>query len=190
MLAGKIIILSAPSGSGKTTIVREVLKTNLSLEFSISATSRKARDYEINGKDYYFISPSEFREKIKTDDFLEWQEVYKDQYYGTLKSEIERITNSGANVIVDIDVFGGINMKNIYKQKALSIFIMPPSIGELKIRLQKRGTESETSLKKRLDKAGLEINVADKFDKIVINNDLNLAVNQCIRLINEFISNS
>ncbi len=176
---GKLIVFSAPSGSGKTTIVKELLKEkDFRLEFSVSATSRKKRPEETEGKDYYFLSVDEFKKKVRNNEFAEWEEVYKNQFYGTLKSEIERIRNKGKNVIFDIDVAGGISVKNLYGDNCLTIFIKPPSIAELEKRLRHRKTETEESLKKRLAKAEKELSFADKFDTVIINDVLETAVKE------------
>ena len=184
---GKLIILSAPSGSGKTTIAKELLQSDLKLEFSISATSRQKRGTEIDGKDYYFVSADEFRQKIANDEFLEWEEVYKNIFYGTLKSEIERIWQNGNNVVFDVDVVGGIHIKNIYKDDALLVFIMPPSIEVLEERLRHRGTETEESIKTRIARAEWEISFKEKFDKIIINDNLESAIKETIRVVQEFV---
>jgi len=185
---GKLIVFSAPSGSGKTTIVRELLKEEkFNLEFSVSGTSRKKRPKETDGKDYYFLSTEKFKEKIKNNDFAEWEEVYENQFYGTLKSEIERIQKKGNNVVFDIDVAGGISIKKIYKDECLTIFIQPPSINELEKRLRNRRTETDESLKKRLAKASKEMTYAKYFDIVVINDELENAINEVKGLISEFI---
>jgi len=183
----KLIIFSAPSGAGKTTIVKELLNSELNLEFSISASSRPKRPNEIDGKDYYFLSVDEFKNKIANNDFLEWEEVYKDNYYGTLKSEVERIWATGNNVIFDVDVIGGLNIKKYYKKKALSVFVMPPSLKHLEERLKKRSTESEESLKKRLDKAKHELTYSKQFDRIIVNDDLETAINAAKNIIKYFL---
>jgi guanylate kinase len=184
---GKFIIVSAPSGAGKTSIVRRLMEAGLNLEFSVSAASRAPRTNEINGIDYFFMSSEEFREKISNGELLEWQEVYKDQYYGTLKPEIERIWKSGHHVLFDVDVQGGINLKNMFPDISLSIFIMPPSIEELEKRLRLRSTENEAGLKKRLEKAGYEITFAGKFDRIIVNDILEDAVRQAIQAVSQFL---
>lgn len=184
----KLIVISAPSGAGKTTIVREIIKDEkLRLKFSVSATSRPPRDYEQNGKDYYFFSVNEFKQKIENNEFIEWQEVYKNQYYGTLKSEIDRIFKNKFNVIFDVDVKGGINIKKQFPDITLSIFIQPPNIEELRKRLNNRGTEDENSLNKRIAKAEYEISLSNNFDKIVVNDILEDAVNEVHNLISGFI---
>lgn len=187
-MKGKLIIFSAPSGAGKTTIVHRVIESRNDLEFSVSACSRKIRGNEKNGVDYYFISADEFREKIKNNEFLEWQEVYENSFYGTLKSEMVRIWNDGKNVIFDVDVKGGLNIKNYGKEDALAIFVMPPSMQELESRLRKRLTETEETLKKRLDKAAYEITFANQFDVIIINDDLEKAVDKAKAEIRKFLS--
>ena len=185
---GKLIIFSAPSGAGKTTIVKNLLGKIKDLEFSISACSRKKRKNETNGIDYYFLKLDEFKKKIKDNEFIEWQQVYKDHYYGTLKTEIERIWAKGSNVIFDIDVVGGLNIKKIYKDKALAIFIMPPSLKHLEKRLKNRLTETSESIKKRLDKVNEELKYADKFDEIIINDDLKTAVDKAEKIVVEWLN--
>ena len=185
-MGGKCIIISAPSGAGKTTIVKRLMQAGLGLEFSVSAASRKPREGEIDGKDYYFISSEEFKKKIQNGDLLEWQEVYKDQFYGTLKSEVERIWGKGHHVLFDVDVQGGINLKAMYPEQSLSIFIMPPSLEELEKRLRLRSTESEESLKKRLEKAGGEITFANRFDRTIVNDILEDAVQKAIAEVRQF----
>ncbi len=183
----KLIIFSAPSGAGKTTIIKELLNSGLNLEFSISACSRPKRSNEIDGKDYYFLSVDEFKNKIANNEFLEREEVYKDNYYGTLKSEVERIWAKGNYVIFDVDVIGGLNIKKYYKEKALSVFVMPPSLKLLEERLKKRSTESEESQKKRLDKAKHELSYAKKFDEIIVNDNLKTAINEAKNIIKDFL---
>src|SRR6188508_1926173 len=164
-MSGKAIIFSAPSGSGKTTIVKHLLKTNPDLGFSISASTRDKRGRtEQHGKDYYFLSPMDFKKKIDNDEFIEWEEVYEGNFYGTLKSEIERIWREGRNVIFDVDVKGGINLKKYFGDRALAIFVKVPSLEVLKERLKDRGTESEESLSRRLFKAQFEMSFQGKFD--------------------------
>ncbi len=188
MADGKLIVFSAPSGSGKTTIVKYLLaQEELNLEFSISATSREPRGSEIHGKDYYFLSLKEFKNKIKNDEFLEWEEVYRDNFYGTLKSEVERIWSHGKNVIFDIDVVGGLDIKNIYPEKTLAVFVKPPSIEELKIRLKKRETESMDKINMRVAKASIELATAPQFDYIIVNNDLNTALEEAYTLVSDFV---
>jgi guanylate kinase len=185
---GKLIVFSAPSGSGKTTIVQHLLKLNdLNLAFSISATSRDPRPHEKQGVDYYFISLKEFKSHIKNGDFLEWEEVYRDNFYGTLKTEVDRIWAMGKNVIFDIDVAGGLRIKKKYPDKTLAVFVKPPSIDELKIRLKKRKTESDDRINIRIAKASVELATAPQFDYIIENNDLNDALNQAHDLVADFI---
>jgi guanylate kinase len=188
MKKGKLLVFSAPSGSGKTTIVRHLLsKKDLNLEFSISAATRDARGEEINGKDYYFMSIEEFKKHIKADDFVEWEEVYRDNFYGTLKSEIERIWALGKNVIFDIDVAGGLRIKKKFPNETLAVFVKPPSIDELKIRLKKRSTESEDKINMRIAKASVELATAPQFDKIIKNYDLDIAKEEAYQLVKEFV---
>ncbi|MEN8886244.1 MAG: guanylate kinase, partial [Winogradskyella sp.] len=173
MKQGKLIVFSAPSGSGKTTIVRHLLKQKeLNLEFSISATSRAARSNEEHGKDYYFLSLSEFKDKIKADAFLEWEEVYRDNFYGTLKAEVERIWAKGKHVIFDIDVSGGLRIKRKFPEQTLSIFVKPPDLNELVRRLKNRGEESEDKISMRVAKAPAELATAPLFDTVVVNANL------------------
>jgi len=186
MQSGKLIIVSAPSGAGKTTLVKHLLEVNDNLEFSISCTTRSPRENEINGKDYHFISADEFKQKVENQEFAEWEEVYTDILYGTLKSEIERIWANGKNVIFDIDVEGGINLKKIYPENSLSIFIMPPSVDELEKRLRARNTETEEKLQMRINKAEKELILAPKFDEILVNDNLELSKNELIQLIENF----
>lgn len=187
MKRGKLIIFSAPSGSGKSTIINYLLGCNLDLAFSISATSRLPRGNEKNGVEYYFLTPDEFRKKIANGDFIEYEEVYKDNFYGTLKSEVERIREEGKNVVFDVDVVGGVNIKNIFGDEALSMFIMPPSVEELRKRLIGRNTDSMETIEKRLAKAEYEMSFAEKFDKIVINDDLERAKSEALNIIKNFI---
>ncbi|MCR5550845.1 MAG: guanylate kinase [Bacteroidales bacterium] len=186
-MKGKVIIVSAPSGAGKTSIVRHLLEQVPDLKFSISATTRPKRDYEIDGKDYYFLTPEQFKERLANDEFLEWQEVYADQFYGSLKSEVERIWSNGQAVIFDVDVLGGLNIKKFYGDEALSVFIEPPTMEELENRLKNRGTENDASLKKRLAKAEYELSFARQFDKIVLNDDLKTAQQEMIDLVRDFL---
>lgn len=185
---GKLIVFSAPSGSGKTTIVRHLLGLeDLNLEFSISATSREKRGDEAHGKDYYFLSAKEFKTKIKNDEFLEWEEVYRDNFYGTLKSEVERIWAKGKHVIFDIDVSGGLRIKRKFPEETLAIFIKPPSIDELKIRLKKRKTESDDKINMRISKASAELATAPLFDVIIVNRDLKIALVEAENLVKNFV---
>ncbi|MFV0541991.1 MAG: guanylate kinase [Aestuariibaculum sp.] len=186
---GKLIVFSAPSGSGKTTIVKHLLGIeDLNLEFSISATSREKRGTEIDGKDYYFLSLEAFKNNIKNDAFLEWEEVYRDNFYGTLKSEVERIWAKGKHVIFDIDVSGGLRIKRKFPENTLAIFVKPPSIDELKIRLKKRKTESEDKINMRVAKASAELATAPLFDEIVVNDTLEHALKQAHTLVNNFVN--
>lgn len=185
-MQGKLVIFSAPSGAGKTTIVHAILNAGLSLEFSISACSREKRANEAEGKDYYFLGLEGFREKIRKNAFLEWEEVYKDHYYGTLRSEVDRIRAKGKYVIFDVDVYGGINIKDQFNDEALAIFVMPPSLKVLEERLRGRSTDSEENIQKRLDKAKHEIDMAEKFDHIIINDDLDTAIKEAKELITAF----
>jgi len=185
----KLIIFAAPSGSGKTSIVREIMKLNPKLKFSISATTRKIRGSEIDGHDYHFISIEEFKNKIDQDEFIEYQEVYNDQFYGTLKSELEKIWSKGGIVLFDVDVIGGMNLKKIFGEKALSVFIKPPSIDSLRDRLIGRNTETEESLNLRLGKAELELAYQSKYDYVLVNDNFDSAVNEINSHILNFISN-
>jgi len=185
---GKLIVFSAPSGSGKTTIVRHLLKQQeLNLEFSISATSREKRGKEEHGKDYYYLSLKEFKNKIKADEFLEWEEVYRDNFYGTLKSEIERIWAKGKHVIFDIDVSGGLRIKRKFPEKTLAIFVKPPDLNELVRRLKDRGEESEEKISMRVSKAPAELATAPLFDEIVVNKDLEQALDDAYKLVSDFL---
>ena len=187
-MKGKLIIFSAPSGSGKTTIVRELLKHYPQFEFSISATSRAPRGVEQNGVDYYFLTQEEFAAKVASDSFVEWEEVYAGTCYGTLKSEMERIWSKGNVIIFDVDVMGGINLKRIFGEKACSIFIMPPSIEELQKRLEGRGTDAAEVIAKRVAKAEFEISKAEHFDHQVVNDVLETAVADTRKIIDEFLA--
>lgn len=187
MSSGKLIIFSAPSGSGKSTIVNHLLKKDYKLEFSISATSRKPRGEEQHGKEYYFLSAEDFRERIKKEEFLEWEEVYTDCFYGTLLSEVDRITSKGYNVVFDVDVVGGLNIKKIFGDKALAIFIQPPSIEELKNRLKKRNTDSEETIAQRVEKAEFEMSFANQFDKIIVNDILEDAFTEAENTLDSFL---
>jgi len=186
-MEGKLIILSAPSGAGKTTIVRHLLDLNLGLEFSISATSRKPRGEEHDGFDYYFISPDSFRQKIANNEFIEWEEVYENQFYGTLLSEIQRIWEKGNHALFDIDVKGGINLKNKFGNRALSLFVSPPSLEELSARLRNRNTDDEASLEKRIEKARYEMSFSDRFDRIIINDNLESAFKEADLIVRDFL---
>ena len=183
----KIIIITAPSGSGKTTIVKRLLEKSSSLAFSISACTRNPRPGEVDGKDYYFLEEQDFKQKIEDGAFIEWEMVYTGKYYGTLKSEVGRIWNEGRAPLVDIDVQGALNIKSQYPEQSLSLFIKAPSIPELKNRLVNRGTETEHSLKERLDKAEYELSFADQFDRIIVNDDLERAIAETMSVISEFL---
>lgn len=185
---GRLVIFSAPSGAGKSTIVNYLLEKNLGLTFSISATSRSPRGTEKDGVEYYFLSPDEFRQKIDKGEFLEYEEVYKDRYYGTLKSEVQRILDNGNNVIFDVDVVGGCNIKDFYGKQALAIFIEPPSITELKQRLIKRGTDNEEVINDRIAKAEYELTFAPKFDVVIRNEELEKAKAEALSVVHEFLS--
>ena len=185
---GKLIIFSAPSGSGKTTIVKRLLQVFPQFEFSISATSRQPRGEEKHGVDYFFLSQEEFSEKVAADAFVEWEEVYNGTCYGTLKSEMERIWAKGNVIIFDVDVMGGINLKRIFGEQARSIFIMPPSVEVLRERLIGRGTDSMETIEKRVAKAEFEISKAPEFDNVVINDILDTAVAQTESIINDFLA--
>lgn len=187
-MRGKIIILSAPSGSGKSTIIRKLMeKPELKLGFSISCTSRSPRGSEQDGVDYYFVSHDEFKSKVERGEFVEWEEVYADTCYGTLHSEVERVTSSGKNLIMDVDVKGGVNIKECFGDKAISIYIMPPSIDELERRLRGRATDSEEAIAGRLSKARYELEFAPRYDSVVVNDDLETATAEVENLIKKFI---
>ncbi len=189
MTKGKLLVFSAPSGSGKTTIVRHLLaQPDLNLEFSVSCTTREPRGEEVHGKDYYFISLKEFKNHIKAEEFVEWEEVYRDNFYGTLKSEVERIWAKGKNVIFDIDVAGGLRIKKKFPQETLAVFVKPPSIDELKIRLKKRSTESDDKINMRIAKASVELATAPQFDKVIKNYDLDVAKTEAYELVKQFIN--
>jgi len=185
--SGKAIILSAPSGSGKTTVIQRLLQSGLDLEFSISACSRSKRPHEVDGRDYFFLTPEEFRQKIEAGDFLEWEEVYQGMFYGSLNSVVENIWKSGKHAAFDIDVKGALQIKSKLQQRALSIFIAPPSIDVLEQRLRIRNTETEESLKIRLDKAAWEMQFIDKFDICIVNDDLEKAVQETYTVVKNFL---
>lgn len=189
-MEGKLFIFSAPSGAGKTSIVRALLAQMPQLEFSVSATSRPMRAGEAEGIDYYFLSADTFREKIENNEFLEWEEVYNGSFYGTLYSEVQRIWDKGHHVVFDVDVAGGINIKKKFGEKALSVFVMPPSVEELERRLVNRKTETPESLQKRLSKARFELSFAGEFDKLVVNDRLPLAIEEARKLVEDFLVNS
>lgn len=187
---GRLLIFSAPSGSGKSTIVQWLMKEHpeLNMHFSISCTTRAPRGTEQNGVEYFFISPAEFKEKIAQDAFVEYEEVYTDKYYGTLRSQVTEMTENGQNVVFDIDVKGGCNIKRQYGNKALSIFIQPPSIEELRRRLEGRATDAQEVIEQRLSKASYELTFADKFDIVIVNDDLEKAKADTLNAINEFLN--
>lgn len=184
---GKLIIFSAPSGSGKTTIVHRLLARFPQLKFSVSATSRAMRPGEQNGKDYHFLSVQDFKQYRDQDRFLEWEEVYPNQFYGTLMSEVEKIWNAGGHVVFDVDVKGGLNIKRKFPERTLAVFVAPPSLQELENRLRKRGTETEESLKKRVGKADQEMQSAPLFDKIIVNDQLDKAVQEAVQAVSQFL---
>ena len=188
MSKGKLIIFSAPSGAGKTTIVKHLLQQDFGLEFSISATSRAPRHTETHGKDYYFLSNEEFQQKVAADDFLEWEEVYAGTSYGTLKAEVERIRNKGKHVIFDVDVVGGTNIKKYYGDEALAIFVKPPSIEELRKRLVGRSTDSAEVIEKRVQKAEYELSFAPNFDVILVSEELPVTLANAEKLVVDFIN--
>ena len=188
MSTGKLIVFSAPSGSGKTTIVRHLLGIpELNLEFSVSCTTRPPRGNEVHGKDCYYISIADFKQHIKAEDFVEWEEVYRDNFYGTLKSEVERIWALGKNVIFDIDVAGGLRIKKKFPEQTLAVFVKPPSVDELKRRLKERSTETDEKINMRIAKAHVELATAPQFDKIIKNYDLDTAKQEAVELVRGFV---
>ena len=186
-MSEKLIIFSAPSGSGKTTIVKHLLSKGFNLEFSISACNRLPRGTEVHGEDYYFLDTDDFRNKIKNSEFIEWEEVYTERYYGTLKSEVTRIWKKGNTVLFDVDVVGGVNIKKQYGDKAMSIFVMPPSVDELRKRLTGRGTDHTDEIEKRLAKAEEEMRYATQFDHVILNDDLDLAKEEAEDILTKFL---
>ena len=188
-MRGKLIIISAPSGTGKSTIIGWLMKEHpeLNLAFSISCTSRPPRGTEQNGVEYFFLTPEEFRQRIENDEFLEYEEVYEGRFYGTLKAQVERQLEAGQNVVFDVDVKGGMNIKKYYGDEAMSLFIQPPSIAELRMRLEGRGTDAPEVIDQRIARAEFELTFADKFDKIVVNDDLAQAEQDALRLVKGFI---
>jgi guanylate kinase len=186
-MEGKLVIISAPSGAGKTTIVKHLLHSGLNLAFSVSATTRELRGNETDGTDYYFISVNEFRKRIEKNEFVEWEEVYKDHLYGTLKSELERIWKNGNHVLFDLDVRGGINLKKIFGNRSIAIFIMPPSVEELENRLIKRATDSQEIIKMRVEKAREELELANQFDIVIINSHLDKAKKEAHNIVSSFL---
>ena len=189
-MKGKLIIFSAPSGTGKSTIINWLMQNHkeLNMAFSISCTSRAPRGTEQNGVEYFFLTPEEFKKRIKADEFLEYEEVYTDRFYGTLKSQVEKQCDAGQNVVFDVDVKGGCNIKQHYGSKAISIFIMPPSIEELRRRLESRATDAPGVIDQRIARAEFEIGFADKFDKVVVNDNLDKAKNEVLEIINDFLT--
>jgi guanylate kinase len=186
-MKGKLVIISAPSGAGKTTIVKHLLDSGLNLAFSVSATTRSLRGNEKDGVDYFFLTVDEFRKKIDNMEFVEWEEVYKDLFYGTLESELQRIWAEGNHVLFDVDVKGGISLKNKFGKDAIAIFIMPPSVGELENRLVKRGTDSPEKIRIRVDKAAEEIKLAEQFDIVLVNHQLDKAKEEALNIVSSFL---
>jgi guanylate kinase len=184
---GKLVIISAPSGAGKTTIVKHLLDNGLNLSFSVSATTRAKRDNETDGEDYFFLTVQEFKNRIKNNEFVEWEEVYKDLLYGTLKSELERIWTIGKNVIFDVDVKGGISLKNKFGTDAIAIFIMPPSVAELENRLIKRAKDTPEKIRIRVEKANDELKFADQFDSVIVNHQLDKAKEETLKIVSSFL---
>lgn len=185
----KILIFSAPSGSGKSTLVNHLLSLGFPLGFSISATSRAPRGQEQHGKEYYFLSIDDFRERVKNDEFVEYEEVYEGCFYGTPKSELERVWSEGKCIVFDVDVVGGLNIKKMFGEKALSIFVQPPSVAELRKRLENRGTDSAEKIEQRLAKAEYELNFAPQFDKVIINDNLDKAKQEVENIVKRFLEN-
>ena len=183
----KLVIISAPSGAGKTTIVKHLLDSGLNLSFSVSATTRKPRGEEKDGEDYFFLSVVEFKKKIENNEFVEWEEVYTDLFYGTLKSELDRIWAQGNSVLFDVDVKGGITLKNKFGTNSIAIFIMPPSVAELENRLIKRATDTPEKIKIRVDKAHEELQLANQFDTIIVNHELDKAKEEVVKILSSFL---
>lgn len=186
-MKGKLVIISAPSGAGKTTIVKHLLDSGLNLSFSVSATTRAIRGNEIDGIDYFFYTVPEFRRRIENNEFIEWEEVYVDLFYGTLKSELERIWANGNNVLFDVDVKGGISLKNKFSTNAIAIFIMPPSVEELENRLFKRATDSPDKIRMRVEKAMEEMKLANQFDTVIVNHQLDRAKKEVLEIVSSFL---
>ena len=186
-MEGKLVIISAPSGAGKTSIVKHLLESGLNLSFSISATTRPLRGNEIEGVDYFFMTVDDFRKRIDNNEFVEWEEVYKDLFYGTLKSELERIWANGQHVLFEVDVKGGINLKNKFGTKAIAIFIMPPSVEELENRLVKRATDTPEKIRIRLEKAHDELKLANQFDSVIVNHELDRAKKETLKMVTSFL---
>ena len=184
---GKLVIISAPSGAGKTTIVKHLLESGLNLSFSVSATTRPLRGNETDGEDYFFLTVPEFKKKIENNEFVEWEEVYKDLFYGTLKSELERIWANGNHVLFDVDVKGGISLKNKFGTNSIAIFIMPPSVEELENRLVKRGTDTPEKIRIRVEKARDELKLANQFDTIIVNHQLDKAKEETLKIVASFL---
>jgi guanylate kinase len=184
---GKLVIISAPSGAGKTTIVKHLLDSGLKLSFSVSATTRPIRGNETDGEDYFFLTVKEFKKMIKNNEFVEWEEVYKDMFYGTLKSELERIWALGNHVLFDVDVNGGISLKNKFDTNSIAIFIMPPSVSELENRLVKRGTDTPEKIRMRIEKARDELKLANQFDTIIVNHQLDKAKEETLKVVASFL---
>jgi len=186
-MTGKLVIISAPSGAGKTTIVKHLLQSGLNLSFSISATTRQPRGEEKEGVDYFFLTPNEFRKRVDNNEFIEWEEVYTNIMYGTLKCEMERIWAKGQHVLFDVDAQGGISLKKIFKLNSISIFIMPPSVIELENRLIKRGTDTPDKIKTRIEKAHEEMKLASQFDTIIVNHELDKAKEEAVKILTSFL---
>jgi guanylate kinase len=186
-MTGKLVIISAPSGAGKTTIVNHLLDSGLNLSFSVSATTRPLRGTEVDGKDYFFLSVPEFKKRIENNEFVEWEEVYKDLFYGTLKSELERIWAKGQNVLFDVDVKGGINLKKKFGNTSIAIFVMPPSVEELENRLIKRATDTPEKIRIRVDKAREELELANQFDTVIVNHQLDKAKEEVVKILTSFL---
>jgi len=184
----KLVIISAPSGAGKTTIVKHLLESGLNLSFSVSATTRPLRGNEKDGVDYLFLTIAEFKKRIANNEFVEWEEVYKDLFYGTLKSELERIWSNGQYVLFDVDVKGAINLKNKFGTDSIAIFVMPPSVGELENRLIKRGTDSPDKVRIRVEKANEELKLANQFDTVIVNHQLDKAKEEAFKIVSSFLS--
>jgi guanylate kinase len=186
-MEGKLVIITAPSGAGKTTIVKHLLDSGLNLSFSVSATTRPKRETEKDGEDYFYLTVQEFKKKIENDEFVEWEEVYKDLFYGTLKSEVERIWANGQHVLFDVDVKGGIALKNKFGTKAIAIFIMPPSVEELENRLVKRATDTPEKIRIRVEKAKDELKLANQFDSVIVNHELDRAKKETLKMVTSFL---
>jgi guanylate kinase len=187
-MEGKLVIISAPSGAGKTTIVKHLLESDINLAFSVSATTRSLRGNEVDGKDYFFLSVAEFKKKVENNEFVEWEEVYKDIFYGTLKSELERIWSLGQSVLFDVDVKGGMALKKKFGLNAIALFIMPPSVEELENRLHYRATDSPETIKMRVDKAREEMKFADDFDSVIVNHQLDQAKKTALKMVTSFLA--